>query len=412
MEGGLLNWHNLIGDRIHEKRVGRMNHKNVTSSRSRHIWEKDLSCNNSMSPTACWREKGQKSFCENLKRLTLDKPTWLKTMPNILILATFLLSSVSKSAPLGSSYPHMTPVGKKIMSASEYWLNEQIKFPKFPQPAMCASNVSVILKLSGLEHYQSPLVPQIVNQIRNSGGIIIPLPKSPIGLAKTLDLVFHGRIPTGSLVSGCLRIDCSGEKGDGHIGIVGFTDAEQRIHLYHNNWFRPDNFNPPQRRPWMVSEYYYNQGLIRQWMTTPWLRLGKNQTGEVSSQEVILPEIDDLDPTNYYVTLSIPREVVEGSQLAFEQLPDGTTLKLPPLDFEKLCRHIRVKSAGGANLRSAPDGEIVSGSAQFDLLERVEDNTDGSLADELFENGGQWHLIIHGDEKLWIHASLTEKVCR
>lgn len=286
------------------------------------------------------------------------------------------------------------------MNASENWLREQIKYPQFPQPAMCANNVSVIFKKTGLDHYRSSLVPNMVSYVKHHGGIIIPLPKNRDALAKTLDVVFHGRIPTGSLVSGCLRSDCSGEKGDGHVAIVGFTDHEERIHLYHNNWYRPDNFNPPQRKPWMVSEFYYNQGFLRQWMSTPWLRLEKDNEGVVRSQTVILPDIDDLDPTNYFVTLSIPREIIDEADLAKEVGSDESEKSLERPDYEKICRHVRIIAPNGANLRSTPSGEIQSLAPQFELYEVSAEIQNGYLP-----------VSVDG-QQLWVHQSTTEKLCR
>ena len=324
-------------------------------------------------------------------------------IPNLrgkkMLFAIFFFGILVGSDVLAGSFPLITPTGIKAMSASEEWRRQQINYLQFPQPAMCASNVSVVFNRIGLQKYSSPLVPGMTAKIRSQGGISIKLPKDRFGLTQTLNALFKGKIPPGSLVSGCLRANCTGEKGDGHISIVGFNDQDDILHLYHNNWYRPDNYNPPVRKPWMVSEAYYSRGLIRQWMTTPWLKLSRSQDGNIESLSVILPEIDDLDPTNYFVTISIPVEIINESAEAVSMDSNGEVISLPPLDFDQLCRNRRILAINGANLRSEPAGSVVSVVPFHSIVE--------SLGAE--EN--EYAPVSSNGSFGWIHTSLLEPVC-
>jgi hypothetical protein len=297
------------------------------------------------------------------------------------------------------SFPSITPTGIRAMAASEEWGRDQINHLEFPQPAMCALNVSVILDKIGLRKYASPLVPVIVEKIKRQGGITIRLPKDQFGLSQTLNAAFQGRIPPGALVSGCLRADCTGEKGDGHISIVGFNDENDVLHLYHNNWYRPDNFNPPIRKPWMVSEAYYSKGLLRQWMSTPWLKMNRTDDGNVVSQSVILPEIDDLDPTNYFVTISIPKEIIDEGAEVVSIDQSGNVTSRPPLDFGLLCRSRRISAQNGANFRNEPRGTVVSIIPFHSIVE-----AEGSKENDYVK-------VNVGDSTGWVHSSLLEPVC-
>jgi hypothetical protein len=93
----------------------------------------------------------------------------------------------------------------------------------------------------------------------------------------------------------------------------------------------------------MVSKLFLEKGYIRQWMPTPWLRLIRNSAGVVTEIKSLMPQIDDLDPKQYYVSLAIPKEItVEiasglgrstvGSEVQFNNLGLEVTLQLSPQD--------------------------------------------------------------------------------
>lgn len=205
----------------------------------------------------------------------------------------------------------ITPTGERILASAKHWMKAQEKeASRFAQPAQCAVNVSRVLEDADLTRYSSPLVPEMVERVRSAGGLVVKLPKGKRAIAAVIEKTFHGRIPVGTFVSGCLNEDCSGEAGDGHISLVGDSDSSGQVQLYHNNWYRPDNEGGIWK-PHMIPLAWYQKGFLRKWMPTPWLYLHRTpESGRVENISVILPAIDDLDPTNYFVTLSVPREVL------------------------------------------------------------------------------------------------------
>ncbi|MEN9530536.1 MAG: hypothetical protein RI932_2409, partial [Pseudomonadota bacterium] len=184
-----------------------------------------------------------------------------------------------------------------------------------------------------------------------------------------LKTVFNGRIPVGSFVSGCLRSDCSGQAGDGHIALVGDIDDAGYIKIYHNNWYRPDNNKQRQWFPHMIPMDWYNQGFRRKWMPTPWVYLHRDGSGAPHDVQVRIPEIDDLDPTNYFVTLTIPVEILNEVRANKGVVTDGkgmvqnfsTGAAVPP-KADKTCSTVKISDPGdtnGVNLRSSPSGSVL-----------------------------------------------------
>lgn len=213
----------------------------------------------------------------------------------------------------GRRYDQITETGLKLMDASLLWLREQ-ELPanarSYAQPAQCARNISKVFQLAGLGHYSSPLVPELVAQIRRKGGLVVPLPRSSEASAQVLATKFRGHVPAGTLVAGCLRANCSGQAGDGHIAMVGDLTESGALKAYHNNWYRPDNEGGVWKEH-MIPLDWYNRGYRRKYMPTPWItivRAGASDTEPVDIR-VEVPAIDDLDPTNYFVTLAVPVEV-------------------------------------------------------------------------------------------------------
>jgi hypothetical protein len=214
----------------------------------------------------------------------------------------------------GHRYDLITPTGEKIMAANFRWQTEQeqdANARRFAQPAQCATNVSKVFELAGLAHYKSPLVPALVAQVKARGGKVRLLPKSSQAIARIIDQEFGGRIPVGTLVSGCLRQDCSGAAGDGHIAVVGDLQANGALKVYHNNWYRPDNEGGVWKTH-MIPLSWYNKGFRRKYMPTPWITIERDESPESRpvNVRIELPAIDDLDPTNYFVTLSVPAEIM------------------------------------------------------------------------------------------------------
>lgn len=212
-------------------------------------------------------------------------------------------------------YEQITPSGEKIMAAAIKWQSEQAKPANarvFAQPAQCAQNISKVMSIAGFSKYSSALVPDLIETIRYHGGLIIPLPKDTAAIAKVISAKLGNKIPTGTVVGGCIYQDCSGKAGDGHIGVVGDIDVSGALKIYHNNWYRPDNENGLWKK-YMVPLDWYNAGYLRKFMYTPWINVFRNppRVGTAYDVSIELPAIDDLDPTNYYLTLAIPIEILK-----------------------------------------------------------------------------------------------------
>lgn len=261
----------------------------------------------------------------------------------------------------------ITPTGEKIFASMKAWEAGQVaQANTLAQPAMCAANASKVLELAGINSYSSPLLMTMVNSVKKRGGLVMELPKSRIEIAKALKSVFNGRLPVGSFVSGCLNRDCSGQAGDGHIALVGDIDDAGYIKIYHNNWYRPDN-NPEKK--WyqhMIPMDWYNKGYRRKWMATPWVYLQRDSAGSPLDIKVRLPEIDDLDPTNYYVTLSIPGEILNEVRANKGVVTDGkggiSNFVATDSSASKPCLSVRMSDPSdpnGVNIRSSPSGAIL-----------------------------------------------------
>ncbi len=236
------------------------------------------------------------------------------------------------------NFDYITPTGLKIFKQALAWKNggqlanwkahgkPQSAMGPYPLPGQCANNVSHVLTQAGLGHYANPWVKGISDAIAqktigNVKGVVkLISPRNKLAFINAINSFKDHRIPTGAVVLGCYRQNCTGQTGDGHVSIVGDVDQSGVVYLYHNNWYRPDNENGAYL-PHMVSkEFYYTYGLRRQWMATPWMKLVKNSQGEVVDIINMLPAIDDLDPlqsaTNVYLRIAVPAEILIENPLA------------------------------------------------------------------------------------------------
>lgn len=297
----------------------------------------------------------------------------------------------------------ITPTGGKIFAAMKEWEAGQIQKGKaeiYAQPAMCASNASHVLEMAGITGYSSPLLIDMVNAVKKRGGIVIQLPKDSRSIAAKLKTVFGGRIPVGSFVSGCMRPDCSGKAGDGHIALIGDIDDSGYIKIYHNNWYRPDNHPQKLWVEHMIPQDWYNKNFRRRWMPTPWIYLNRDKLGYPENIQVRLPEIDDLDPTNYYVTLSIPAELIKevnanqgvvtdgkGSVKQYQSTPTALKSESPDLAACGKLQVIDKNDPKGVNLRDTPMGPVRCMLANGTEAERI--GTEGQWIRIRTNCGGQ-----------------------
>jgi hypothetical protein len=232
---------------------------------------------------------------------------------------------------------NLTPRGSRFIVQSDSWKTIQLQRPfisSFPQKAQCANNLSKVMTMAGFDFvYNSPLVMGMINGIKSripastmSRDYAFMKPKQSAGVyAAQFTNMFGGYLPIGTVVGGCLYPNCEGESGDGHISFVcKVTDAvwqngalmKANFHLCHNNWLRKGVNTSRQLidslgtvGQYMVDQRLYNAGTIeRQWMATPWLQL-QWKDGKVSNVVSLLPEIDDLDPFQYYLYIAIPVEI-------------------------------------------------------------------------------------------------------
>ncbi len=239
-------------------------------------------------------------------------------------------AAVEKTNIKGYHFDHLTPTGTHLFKAAVYWKSHQLEDPRYPVARMCASNVSKALYLGGISDFNAEGVYNLVRSVGSSqGGEVhrLPMPaKNDAGhLDKTaflaaLNAVDHGRIPTGTIVAGCLTSRCDAMPGEQHVGIVGHAGPDGTLWVWHNNWYRPENEGGAWK-PFMIyaenHDLYTIQGLRREWMPTPWLRLERDAYGKIIDAVSLVPAIDDLDPfggaygdtPKYFMTLAVIPEL-------------------------------------------------------------------------------------------------------
>jgi hypothetical protein len=202
----------------------------------------------------------------------------------------------------------LTPTSLKIMKASHYWMGVQSNDKRYPQPRMCASNVSKVLFLSAITRYDQEGVRALISDVGSKGASIFKMPQDKAGFLKKLASIHGGHIPAGTIVAG--ENVHSSNPGDQHVGVIGHTDPDGTVWAYHNNWYRPDNEHG-QRKPFMVSDENLKRGFQRQWMAVPWVKLTRDASGNVTDAAYLIPGIDDMNPFNkdYQTTLAITQEI-------------------------------------------------------------------------------------------------------
>ena len=218
-----------------------------------------------------------------------------------------------------------TPLGKTVFQASRLWMTEQD--PRYALAKNCANNVSIVLRsalradglIGPTAHmsYEAESVWGVVEAVRRSSGshvVDMPLLARDGKFVATLNSEFKGSVPVGTIVAGCPKTfpRCNGQAGAQHVAVIGHTDNSGIVWVYHNNWLRPDNLGgqrPARLAPYMVSKANLASGHPRQWMPTPWVRLTKSADGTVTKAESMLPEIDDMDPAQYFMKLAVIPEI-------------------------------------------------------------------------------------------------------
>ena len=238
--------------------------------------------------------------------------------------------NVERTDISGFKFDHLTPTGTHLFKGMVYWRDHQIEDLRYPVARMCASNVSKALFLGGVKKYNAEGVFNLVRSVGNQGGRVhrLPMPTTRLPNGRwdktefiaELNKVDHGRIPTGAIVAGCLTPLCDAQPGEQHISIIGNVDPDGTVWIWHNNWYRPENVAPDNTtwKPWMIysenHDLYLVQGLKRQWMPTPWLRIKRDLSGSIIDAVSLVPAIDDMDPfgtpATYFMTLAIPSEIV------------------------------------------------------------------------------------------------------
>ena len=169
------------------------------------------------------------------------------------------------------------------MKASHWWMGEQSKDKRYPQPRMCASNVSKVLFLFEDHPLRSAGRPGSDHRRGHEGTLVVKMPQDKAGFLKKLAALHGGHIPAGTLVAG--ENVHSSKPGDQHVGFIGHTDADGTVWAYHNNWYRPEN-EKGERKPFMVSDENLKRGFPRQFMAVPWVKLTRNAQGNADRREV------------------------------------------------------------------------------------------------------------------------------
>lgn len=210
----------------------------------------------------------------------------------------------------------VSPIGRKLVEKAIAWKvgqwNERVGYAK---PARCAQNLSRVFSDAGMPQYSSDSVIGMLSKTREaieqSGqGLYVQLPlNDSAGIRKALNRIYGGRLPVGAIVAGCNSPSCAKFGPNEHIAFVGHAEADGDVWLYHNNWLR-EGVDRATFGPYMVSERNLKAGFPRQWMATPWMNIKLESDGEgVVAAQRLLPQIDDLDPHQYHLTIVVVPEI-------------------------------------------------------------------------------------------------------
>lgn len=282
-------------------------------------------------------------------------------------------------------FARVSPTGEKIFAAAREWenLQEALAFV-YAQPGQSANNVSRVLQMAGLSDYDAPLPSSMFEKVKRKGGLVIQLPNNSQSTARLIEDHFEGALPVGAMIAFCVGRDCAGEQGEIQIGIVGHIDDSHAVHLWHNNWFRPEN------RLWrkhMIPLAWYQAGFPRKWMSTPWILRNFDSQGKLSDLEAAVSDMSELDPSNSSMTLVILPEIVKELQAHQSVMTDGLgavmpfrprsvsrphqLVVLPPETPVPICKSLKAAFSSTTHLRGKPRGDVLCQIAQGTLVELI-----------------------------------------
>jgi hypothetical protein len=215
----------------------------------------------------------------------------------------------TKTQSVGLNQPKVLDsvlLNAKIWEAQQ-WAIESNR-TQYAQPRMCAKNLSRVLEKSGLNSYSHQTVLGFLRKVRRQqsktgkGKYVVMPTADKRGSIEIINKVFGGHIPDGTILAGCKAGGCrDSSDGKQHVGIITKTDINGIVWVHHNNWLREGD-----RRKWahaMVSRRNLSNGVERQWMKTPWLKLIKVGS-KVVDYKVLVPVIDDFNPNLFSMVLA------------------------------------------------------------------------------------------------------------
>ena len=265
----------------------------------------------------------------------------------------------------------ITPTGERVFAAAKEWMRVQEREASlFAAPFQGANNISRVFEMAGLSSYSSPVATDIMKAVRNKGGLSLTLPKNKKLAAASLEKYFGGLPPAGTLMVACRKEDCSATAGESFLAFAGDIDSSDLLQIYHNNSYAPEN------RPWrphMIPLEWFRLGFTRKWMPTPWLSGQRDSRGGLTEIESVLPEIEQLDPENYFVSLYVIAEIVEELKSGAGVVTDGAGSVMPHkgrlqnlqtfshADSPPLaeCKKLKTNGEALAFLREKPQGRAL-----------------------------------------------------
>ena len=75
------------------------------------------------------------------------------------------------------TFDHITPIGTHLFKGAVYWRDHQIEDLRYPVARMCASNVSKVLFLGGVQRYNAEGVYALIRSVGDQGGETHRLPR-------------------------------------------------------------------------------------------------------------------------------------------------------------------------------------------------------------------------------------------
>lgn len=270
-------------------------------------------------------------------------------------------------------FDRITPTGEKLFTAAKAWeVAQEQQATVFAQPGQSLNNIFRVLEMAGLHSYSVPSLGKFLENLGRRGSVVIELPRNTRSIARIIEDHFDGALPVGTLIIGCLQRNCSSAGGDGQVGLLGDLSNTNALHLWHNNWFRPEN------RPWrkyMIPLAWYQAGFLNRWMSTPWISRIFDTHGRLVDLKVELPEINDTDPSNAFLALIILPEIMQemkthqsvttdgvGAVMPFRKRSSSRSANLVALPTGFLthnCGNLQTNTSLSAILREYPGGKII-----------------------------------------------------